>query len=159
MTANDNKSYLGCLNRLVDECYNTCHRSIGTKLIYWFTLIIYFYFYFYFFCLIEEIETNPEDPMFKDGHWVIITKHKSVFSKNYNKNWSKQIFAIDSVLKTNPCSYKIKDLNEETITRSFYEKYLFFSKLYMSYCPEPDNHIRDKAKVVLGLSNRATKKN
>ena len=29
----------------------------------------------------------------------------------------------------------------------------------MSYCPEPDNHIRDKAKVVLGLSNRATKKN
>ena len=29
----------------------------------------------------------------------------------------------------------------------------------MSYCPEPDGHIRDKVKVVLDLSNYATKKN
>ena len=28
----------------------------------------------------------------------------------------------------------------------------------MSYYPEPDNHIRDKVKVVLDLSNYATKK-
>ena len=28
----------------------------------------------------------------------------------------------------------------------------------MSYHPEPDSHIRDKVKVVLGLSNYATKK-
>ena len=29
----------------------------------------------------------------------------------------------------------------------------------MSYCPEPDSHIRDKVKVVLDLSIYATKKN
>ena len=29
----------------------------------------------------------------------------------------------------------------------------------MSYYPEPDSHIRDKAKVVLDLTNYATKKN
>ena len=29
----------------------------------------------------------------------------------------------------------------------------------MSYYPEPDSHIRDKVKLVLGLSNCATKKN
>ena len=29
----------------------------------------------------------------------------------------------------------------------------------MSYCPEPDSHIRDKVKVALDLSNYATKKN
>ena len=28
----------------------------------------------------------------------------------------------------------------------------------MSYYPEPDSHIRDKAKIVLGLSHDATKK-
>ena len=28
----------------------------------------------------------------------------------------------------------------------------------MSYYPEPDNHIRDKVKVLLELSNYATKK-
>ena len=29
----------------------------------------------------------------------------------------------------------------------------------MSYCPEPDSHNRDKVKVILNLSNYATKKN
>ena len=29
----------------------------------------------------------------------------------------------------------------------------------MSYCPEPDSHIRDKGEVLLDLSNCATKKN
>ena len=29
----------------------------------------------------------------------------------------------------------------------------------MSYYPEPDGHIRDKVKVVLDLSNYATKRN
>ena len=29
----------------------------------------------------------------------------------------------------------------------------------MSYYPEPDSHVRDKVKVVLKLSNYATKKN
>ena len=38
----------------------------------------------------------------------------------------------------------------------FYEKELLWSKLYMSYYPEPDSHIRDKIKVVLDLSNHAT---
>ena len=28
----------------------------------------------------------------------------------------------------------------------------------MNYCPEPDNHVRDKFKIVLQLSNYATKK-
>ena len=28
----------------------------------------------------------------------------------------------------------------------------------MSYCPEPDSHIRDKVKKVLDLSNYAAKK-
>ena len=29
----------------------------------------------------------------------------------------------------------------------------------MSYCPEPDSHIRKKVKIVLDLSNYATEKN
>ena len=32
-TANDNKSYLGYLNKLLDECSNSYHHSIGKKLI------------------------------------------------------------------------------------------------------------------------------
>ena len=33
---------------------------------------------------------------------VRITKYKNLFSKGYIKNWPKEIFFIDSVLKTNP---------------------------------------------------------
>ena len=29
----------------------------------------------------------------------------------------------------------------------------------MSYCPEPDSHIRENVKIVLDLSNYATEKN
>ena len=31
MRDNDNKSYLSYLNKLVDQCNNTYHRSIGKK--------------------------------------------------------------------------------------------------------------------------------
>ena len=32
------------------------------------------------------------------------------------------------------------------------------SVLWLSYCPEPDSYIKEKVKVVLHLSNYATKK-
>ena len=46
---------------------------------------------------------------------------------------SKKIFIIDCVMKTNPWTYNIKDLNKETITEEFYEKRLLLSELLMSY--------------------------
>ena len=69
------------------------------------------------------------------------------------------ILIIDSVLKTNPWTYKIKDLKGEKIIGSFYEKELLRRILWRSYYSEPDIHIRDKVKVELDLSNYATKKN
>ena len=57
--------------------------------------------------------------MFKVG--IRISKYKNIFSRGYNENWSKEIFVIDSLLKTNSWTYKIKDLNGETIIGSFYE--------------------------------------
>ena len=59
----------------------------------------------------EKIETNPKAPKFKVNDRVRITKYKNIFSKDYTENWSRVILFIDSVLKTNPYTYKIKDLN------------------------------------------------
>ena len=39
------------------------------------------------------------------------------------------------------------------------KKNFVLSRLQMRYYPELDSHIRDKVKVVLDLSNYATKKN
>ena len=52
-----------------------------------------------------------------------------IFYTGYTENWSGEIFIIDSVLKANPWTYKIKDLNKENIMGRFYEKELLLSKL------------------------------
>ena len=59
----------------------------------------------------EKIETNSKAPKFKVNDRVRITKYKNVFSKCYSEIWLREIFIIDSVLKTIPWTYKLKDLN------------------------------------------------
>ena len=62
MTANDSKSYLPYLNKLVDQHINTCRHSINKKP----SNVDY--------CtLTEKIETNPKAPKFKVNHRVRIT--------------------------------------------------------------------------------------
>ena len=58
--------------------------------------------------LAEKPETNPTGPKFKVNDRVRIIKYKKHFSKGYTENWSRGIFIIGSVLKTNPWTYKIK---------------------------------------------------
>ena len=133
MTANDSKYYLSYLNQLVDEYDNIYHHSIWKKCIH----ADYSFF-------TEEIESSHKAPKFKVGDRVRIIKHKKIFNKGCINNLSREIFVIDFVLKTNPWTYKIQDLNGETIIESFYEKELLQSRLYMKYYPEPDSHTRDK---------------
>ena len=39
-------------------------------------------------------------------------------------NWSKEIFIVDKINDTVPYKYNIKDLNDEEITGSFYDREL-----------------------------------
>ena len=72
--------------------------------------------------LTKEIESSHKAPKFKFDDWERITKYKNFCSKGYTKNWSRENVLINSVLKTNPSTYKIKDLKGETIIESLYEK-------------------------------------
>ena len=118
MTANDSKSYLPYLNKLVDEYNNTYHHSVYRKPIN-----------ADYSASTGNFETNPKGPKFEVNDRLIITMYKNIFSKGYTENWSREISIIDSVLKTNPSAYKIKDLNREKIIGSFYEKELLRSIL------------------------------
>ena len=60
---------------------------------------------------------------------VRITNYKNIFSKDYTENWSREIFIIDSVLKTNPLNYKIKDLNGKKNNSKLLWKRQLLSKL------------------------------
>ena len=99
------------MNKLVDQYNSIHHHSINKKPIN-----------ADYFALTENIETNHKAPKFKINDRVRITKCKNVFSKGYTENWSKEIFIIDSVLKTNPWNRRIKYLNGEKIIVNFNEK-------------------------------------
>ena len=70
----------------------------------------------------EKIKTNLKDPKYKVNDIVRIIRYKNILSKSYTEIWSRDIFIVDSVLKTNPWTYKIKDLNGEKMLGSFYGK-------------------------------------
>ena len=75
MTANDGKSYLSYLNKLVDQYNNTYHHSINEKIIN-----------ADYSALTEKIEPNLKSPKFKVNDRVRITKCKNIFSKGYTEN-------------------------------------------------------------------------
>ena len=93
MTANNSKSYITYLNKLVDQWDKTHHHSINKKC-----------FNADYYALAEKIETNPKALKFKKNDRVRITKYKNIFSEGYTENWSRElfIFIINSFLKTNP---------------------------------------------------------
>ena len=65
---------------------------------------------------------NREDPKFKVGDNVRISKYRNIFAKGYTPNWSVQVFVISKIKNTVPWTYVISELNGEEITGSFYEK-------------------------------------
>ena len=67
-------------------------------------------------------EVNDNDPQFKVGDHVRISKYKNIFAKGYTPNWSEEVFVIKKVKNTVPWTYVIDDLNGEEIIGTFYEQ-------------------------------------
>ena len=114
MTATGKKGYYDVLDDVVNKYNNTEHSTIkmkptdakdNNKRVF-----------------IDE--HNEKDSKFKIGDRVRISKFKNIFSKGYAPNWSSEIFIVDKVNDTIPCMYNLKDLNDEEIIGSFYDKEL-----------------------------------
>ena len=69
-------------------------------------------------------EHNEKDSKFKVGDRVRISRYKNIFAKGYAPNWSCEIFIVDKINDTVPYTYNVKDLNDEEIIGSFYDKEL-----------------------------------
>ena len=69
-------------------------------------------------------EHNEKDSRFKVGDRVRISKFKYIFAKGCTPNWSKEIFIINKINDTVPYAYNLKDLNDEEIIVSFYDREL-----------------------------------
>ena len=118
MTATGKNVYYDVLDDEVSEYNNTKHNTIkmkpkdvrDNKRVY-----------------IDE--HNEKDSRFKVGDRVRISKFKIIFGKRYTVNWSKEIFIVDKINDTVPYTYNLKDLNDEEIIGSFYDRELQKTKL------------------------------
>ena len=111
MTATAKNVYYDVLDDVVNEYNNTKYSTIKTKPI--------------------DVknnkrvyidEHNEKDSRFKVGDRVRISKFKNIFAKGYTPNWSNEIFIVDKVNNTVTYAYNLKDLNDEEIIGSFYNK-------------------------------------
>ena len=69
-------------------------------------------------------DVNDNDPKFKVGDHVRISKYKNIFVKDYTPYWPEEVFVIKKIRNTIPWTYVIDDLNGEDITGKCYEKEL-----------------------------------
>ena len=67
-------------------------------------------------------EHNEKDSKFKVGYRVRISRYKNIFAKGYAPNWSSEIFIVNKMNDTVSYTYNLKELNEEEIIGSFYDK-------------------------------------
>ena len=113
MTATGKNVYYDVLDDVVNKYNNTKHSTIKMKPI--------------------DVKNNKrvyidehseKDSKFKVCHRVRISRYKNIFAKGYAPNWSSEIFIVNKINDTVPYTYNLKDLNDENIIGSFYDKEL-----------------------------------
>ena len=118
MTATSKNVYYDVLDDIVNEYNNTKHNTIkmkpkdvkNDKRVY-----------------IDE--HNEKSARCNVGDRVRISKFKNIFATGYTPNWSKEIFIVNKINDAVPYTYNLKDLNDEEIIGSFYERELQKTKL------------------------------
>ena len=92
MTSISKIVYIGKLNDIVNEYNNTKHRTTKTK-----PIDVNDNTYIDF-----GKEVNDNDPKFKVGDHVRISKYRNNFGKGYTRNWSEEVFGIKKIKNTVP---------------------------------------------------------
>ena len=114
MTSISKNVYIGKVDNIVDEYNNTKHRIIKMK-----PNDVQDNTYIDF-----GKKVNDNDPKFKAGDHVRLSKYKNILAKWYTPNSSKEYFVIKKIKNTVPWTYVINDLNGEEVIGTFYEKEL-----------------------------------
>ena len=85
MTTIGKNVYFNDLDDIVNKYNNSLHSSIKMKPK----------------DVTDDEETNKENPKFKVGDKVIISRYKNSFAKGYTRNWSEEVFVVNKVQTTN----------------------------------------------------------
>ena len=74
------------------------------------------------------VKSTKATPKFKIGDYVRNADKRNIFSKEYTSNWNRELFKINEILKTQPPTYKIEDMNGEIIECKYNEQDLLKSE-------------------------------
>lgn len=69
-----------------------------------------------------------KDTILREGTKVRVSILKNKFAKESRLSWSGSVYVIDKVLLTDPVTYKLKDMNGDVVSVSFYREELQKSK-------------------------------
>ena len=97
--------YYDVLDDAVNKYNNTKHSTIKMK-------------------PIDVGDNNKRVYIDEHNEKVRISRYKNIFAKGYAPNWSSEIFIVDKINDTVRYTYNLKDLNDEEIIGSFYDKEL-----------------------------------
>lgn len=117
LTSIGSNRYINNLDKLVYSYNNTYHRTIKRTP----ASVNKFNSYKVLYDIYSKRNLEPKYPNLKIGDLVKISMKKKVFDKEYKYNYTKNNFIITHVNKTNPLTYKVKDLHGEHLNGSFYE--------------------------------------
>ena len=67
-------------------------------------------------------------PKLKVGDYVRNDDKRNIFPKGFTSNWNRELLKIKEVLKTQPQTYRIEDINGEIIEGKYYEQELLKSE-------------------------------
>ena len=119
MFINGDGNWVNILNDAVITCNNNTHSTINMTPV--------------------DASNNPHKsryyikftkatPKFKVGDFVRNADKRNIFPKGYTSNWKRELFKINEILKTQPSTYKIEDMNGEIMEGKYYEQELFKSE-------------------------------
>ena len=97
--------YYDVLDDAVNKYNNTKHSTIKVK-------------------PIDVGDNNKRVYIDEHNEKVRISRYKNIFAKGYAPNWSSEIFIVDKINDAVRYTYNLKDLNDEEIIGSFYDKEL-----------------------------------
>ena len=122
-SANNNTIYIDKIDELLKTYNSSFHRSIRMAPIFASDIKnanrVFANLYS------DAIYTPVKKPKFKIGDKVRISKYKrKLFDKGFTPNWTEEVFVVDGILHTKPVTYRLVDLQGETVTGSFYEQEL-----------------------------------
>ena len=88
-------------------------------------------------------------PKFKVGDYVRNADKRNIFSKGYTSNWNRELCKVNEVLKIQPPTYKIEDINGEIIEGKYYEQELLKSEFDF----ESNNKVLESLNKFLKIKN------